>query len=187
MTRSFDPSPLESSTVHDMVGLALRAPSAGFSQGSHFVVLSGESVSAFWAISGLGVHLADRRPGVLRAPTVILAVGDPGRYVARYAEPDKAASGLDSEAAWAVPHWLTDTAMAVQNLLLLAEARGLGALYFGVFRNADRVAEHFGIPSGMSLLGAVALGCRADDDLPTGSPTRNARRPSDEVIHPERW
>lgn len=187
MTRSFDPSPLEASTVDQLLRLAVRAPSAGFSQGSHFVALSGESVSDFWTISGLGAHIAERQPGVLRAPTVILAVGDPGRYMARYAEPDKAASGLDAEAAWPVPYWLTDTAMAVENLLLLAEASGLGALYFGVFRHADRVGDHFGVPSGMHLLGAVALGRRSADDRPTGSPTRRTRRPLDEVIHHERW
>jgi len=82
---------------------------------------------------------------------------------------------------------LTDTAMAVQNLLLLVEARRLGALYFGIFRNVELLFADLGVPPGMLSVGAVAIGHRADIDRPSGSPTTRPRRDPTEVIHHNRW
>jgi nitroreductase len=86
-----------------------------------------------------------------------------------------------------VPFRLTDTAMALQNLLLLAEDRHLGALLFGVFHGADRLLADVGAPETCQVVAAVALGHRADDDLPTGSSTRRPRRDRADVIHVGRW
>ena len=47
-----------------------------------------------------------------------------------------------------MPFWITDVSMACQNLLLLLEERGLGALYFGVSRNADALYAELGVPDG---------------------------------------
>ena len=89
---------------------------------------------------------------------------------------DKAGHGLEVAANWPVPFWLTDTAMAVQNLLLLVEAHRLGALYFGIFRNVDVLLADLGVPEGMLSVGAVAIGHRAATDRQTGSPTTRPRR-----------
>ena len=60
----------------------------------------------------------------------------------RYAEPDKAATGLGrSAAAWPVPYWTVDAAFAVMTLLLAAEDAGLGALFFGVFQGEAGAAR----------------------------------------------
>ena len=97
--------------------------------------------------TGAEAWFAATREGVLHAPVIILPVADPRAYTSRYAEPDKISHGLDDAANWPVPFWLTDTAMAVQNLLLLAEAQRLGALYFGIFRNADVLFADLGVPA----------------------------------------
>ena len=75
----------------------------------------------------------------------------------------------------------------VQNLLLLAEDRGLGALYFGIFRNARAALDHLGVPAHVLQVGAVALGRRADDDVPTGSAVTRPRRSVLDVVHHDRW
>lgn len=187
MTRRFAPEPLPDGLVGELLELARHAPSAGFSQGVHFLVLEGDALARFWATTGAEEWFAARQPGVLLAPTVVLPLADPTAYTSRYAEADKAGHGLDDAANWEVPFWLTDTAMAVQNLLLLAEARGLGALYFGIFRKARQLLDELGVPAHVQQVGAVALGRRSADDRPSGSARTRPRRPVAEVVHLGHW
>jgi nitroreductase len=187
MTRDFSSDPLDHDLVADLVDTARRAPSAGYSQGVHFVVLTGDAVAQFWQTTDAEAWFAEVHEGVLRAPVMVLPVADPDAYTSRYAEGDKAGHGLEIAANWPVPFWLTDTAMAVQNLLLLAEAHRLGALYFGIFRNVDVLMSGLGVPEGMLSVGAVAMGQRASTDRPSGSATTRPRRTSAEVVHFQRW
>jgi nitroreductase len=150
-------------------------------------VLSGDTVARFWQTTDAEAWFADRRDGVLDAPVIVLPIADPQAYTSRYAEADKAGHGLDLAENWPVPFWLTDAAMAVQNLLLLVEAQRLGALYFGIFRNTDVLLADLGVPEGMLSVGAVALGHRAADDRPSGSATTRPRRGTGDVIHLDRW
>ena len=107
----------------------------------------------------------------------------------RYAEPDKEATGLGRSAeAWPVPYWTVDTAFAVMTLLLAAEDRGLGSLFFGVFHGEAELRAALGLPSQLELLGAIALGWPADDGA--GRPGRSARRrrrAPEEIIHRGGW
>jgi nitroreductase len=187
MTRTFTTEPVDVGAVTEMLDVCRRAPSAGFSQGTHFLLLDGPDVANFWEHSGAGPWFADRQPGVLAAPIVILPLADPTAYSLRYSQPDKRGHGLNDEAGWPVPFWFADAAMAVQNLLLLVEAAGLGALYFGLFGDERSSLDPFGVPAHIRALGAVAVGHRHPDDRPTGSPTRVARRPRNQVIHVGSW
>ncbi len=187
MTREFSTDPVEHQLVAGLVDAARRAPSAGYSQGVHFVVLTGDAVSRFWQTTNAEAWFATTQEGVLRAPVIVLPIADPGAYTSRYSESDKAGHGLEVAANWVVPFWLTDTAMAVQNLLLLIEARRLGALYFGIFRNSDALLADLGVPAGMLSVGAVAIGYRATTDRPSGSATTRPRRAAIEVVHHNRW
>lgn len=187
MTRNFTDTPVDAGVLDSLLDLARHAPSAGFSQGVHFVVLRDAALERFWALSGAGEWIGPRQPGTLRAPVVVLPVAEPEAYTRRYAEPDKDGHGLDVQDAWPVPYWLTDAAMATQNLLLLLEANGLGALFFGVFRNADAVLADVGAPDGAVLLGALAIGHRHPEDVRSGSArTREWRAPT-QVVHHDRW
>ena len=187
MTRQFSTEPLSRVFLDRLLDLARRAPSAGFSQGVHFVVLDGAEVSRFWQVTGAGEWFAKVQPGVLDAPVIVLPVAFAQEYTARYSESDKHGHGLEHADNWTVPFWLTDTAMAVQNLLLLVEEAGLGALYFGIFANADKLAENLGVPAGAQFVGAIAVGHRAVRDVPSGSPRSRPRRPLAEVLHHQRW
>lgn len=187
MTRDFGSDALDPLLVADLVDTARRAPSAGYSQGVHFVVLSGDSVPRFWQTTNAEVWFAQTQPGVLRAPVIVLPIADPDAYTSRYSEADKSGHGLEIAANWAVPFWLTDTAMAVQNLLLLVEAHRLGALYFGIFQNADVLMADLGVPERMLSVGAVAMGHRAAADRPSGSATTRPRRATTEVVHYNHW
>lgn len=192
MVRAFDPDrPVAPSVVDELVAVACTAPSAGNTQGWHFVVLEGPGQCArFWDAS----LPADRRatfgwPGLLDAPVLICPVADPDAYVSRYAEADKATTGLGAGVdAWAVPYWLTDTAFATMQLLLAATERGLDTCFFGLFGRQQAVVDALGIPGSMAPLGMVALGHRAPGG--PGRPGRSAgrrRRGVDEVVHRGGW
>ena len=169
--------------------LAARAPSAGNTQGWHAVVLEGAQTATFWDIT----LPAPRRatfgwPRLLDAPAIVLPFADAEAYVSRYSEPDKAASGLGGGPdAWPVPYWTIDTAMAVMTLLLAAEAAGLGALLFGVFRGERELRTALGVPDRLELLGAVALGFPALEGSRPGRSAGRARRPRDAFVHRGRW
>lgn len=184
MTRTFQSTALDPDLVDELLDLARRAPSAGYSQGVHFLALSGEALAEFWKVT-VGDEWFDE--GVLAAPVVVLPLADPNAYTGRYAESDKAGHGLEIAENWEVPFWLTDAAMAAQNLLLLAEDRGLGALYFGIFRNARLALDALGVPDHVLQVGAVALGWRAATDKPSGSAVTRPRRQRVEVVHHNHW
>ncbi len=190
MTREFSPAPVDRGVIDELVDLASRSPSAGKVQGWHLVVLEGDATARFWDIT----LPADRRATfrwqrLLDAPVIALPFADAGAYVDRYAEPDKAATGLgEGQDAWPAPYWTIDTSMAVMTLLLAAEDAGLGALFFGVFREEDRLRAELAVPDGLELLGAIALGHRADDagSAPGRSAARTRRSP-DQIIHRDGW
>jgi nitroreductase len=81
--------------------------------------------------------------------------------------------------------------MAVMTLLLAAEDVGLGALFFGVFRGERELRRRLGIPSGLELLGAIALGhpaVRSDGEASgRGRSADRARRPVRQIIHRGHW
>lgn len=194
MTRAFAPTPLPGGLLADLVDLAARAPSAGKTQGWHLVALEGPDTARFWDVT-----LPPMRRGrfkwqqLLDAPAILLPFADAKAYTDRYGEPDKAATGLGAGPdAWPVPYWTIDTSMAVMTLLLAAEDAGLGALFFGVFKGERELRRSLGVPPGLELLGAIALGFPADPTDPSGTTTkgRSATRPrraADEIIHRGGW
>jgi nitroreductase len=187
MTREFSTDAVDPALIDELLDIARRAPSAGFSQGVHFMVLSGEHVARFWSTTRADEWFGERRSAVMNAPIIVAPFALAAEYTARYAEPDKIAFGLDDAANWLVPFWLTDTAMATQNLLLLLEDRGLGALYFGVSPECLALFRELGVPDGAQTIGVVAVGHRAASDRPSGSPRLRGRRPIGELVHHNRW
>jgi nitroreductase len=189
MVRAFDPQRgVDPAVVDELLAAARAAPSAGNTQGWHFVVLEGPTQTArFWDVS----LPAERRqgfawPGLLDAPVLVCPVADTDAYVQRYAEPDKASTGLgDSAEAWTFPYWLTDTAFATMSLLLAATDRELGSCFFGLFGREQAVCNALGIPVGCTPIGMVALGHPVADR--PGRSAGRARRSADEVVHRGGW
>jgi nitroreductase len=189
MTRSFSSQPLADGVLEQMVRLAARAPSAGKAQGWHLVALEGDDTARFWDIT----LPADRRAsfrwqGLLDAPAILLPFADPQAYLDRYAEPDKAASGLGvGPEAWPAPYWTIDASMSVMTILLAAEDAGIGALFFGVFKGERELRQALGVPAGLELLGAIALGYPTEGGSTVGRSATRPRRSPSEIIHRSRW
>lgn len=188
MVRSFRPDPVPPGVVERCLDLARRAPSAGHSQGWAFVVLSGpEDTATYWDITLPPSRRAGFRwQGLLRAPVLVVVLLRPGAWVERYAEADKARTGLGAgEEAWPVPYWWVDAGMAVEHLLLAAVDEGLGACFFGLFDHEAAVLAALGVPEGWRGVGVVALGLPAPHE--PGRSAGRGRRALSEVIHHGRW
>jgi nitroreductase len=189
MCRHFLETPVPPEVIDRLLERAVRAPSAGHTQGWAFLVLDGrEQIQRFWSTDADPAWLArPDHPGVLLAPVIIIPFCHSQAYIDRYAEPDKAASSLaGAEAsAWPAPYWVIDTAFATMLLLLGAVEEGLGALFFRTHGDPARLLAAFGVPAGWEPIGVVALGWPAP--APGGGRRPRPRRPGAEVVHRGRW
>jgi nitroreductase len=186
MVRSFVHRELPAEVVQRILSNAQRGPSAGFSQGSAFLVLDGYAQTAsFWQTVGPDELQPFAWPGLLNAPLLVACLADKQAYLDRYAEPDKGWTDRDQR-RWAAPYWDVDTGMAALLMLLTAVDVGLGALFFTPpLDKIPRLFATFGLPDRLHLIGVVAVGYPADD-RPSSS-ARRGRRPSSQVIHRGRW
>lgn len=188
MVRDYDPDrPVPAEVRERILANALRAPSAGFSQGWAFLVLDEPAdLARFWSAA------ADSRgddpwlAGLRRAPLLIIPFSHKQAYLDRYAADDKGWADRD-EARWPVPYWDIDTGFASLLMLLTVVDAGLGACFFGVppgERTAE-VKQAFHVPEEYTPIGVISVGYRAPDRR---SPSLNrGRRPLGEVVHRGRW
>lgn len=190
MVRAFTDEPLPAGAVEALVDLARRAPSAGHSQGWAFVALEGTDETArYWDVTLPPERRAGFRwPGLVAAPALVVVLVRPAAWVERYAEEDKARTGLGvGESAWSVPYWWVDAGMAVEHLLLGAVDRGLGACFFGLFGHEAAVLDALGVPTGWRAVGTVALGHPAPESDEPGRSATRGRHPVADVLHRGRW
>src|SRR5438105_2922406 len=159
MVRSFLPAPLPDEVVERILGNALRAPSAGFSQGWAFLVLqSAAERERYWESAWPDRAEESGWPDLFNAPLLIVCLSHKDAYLDRYAETDKGWTDRD-EARWPAPYWDIDTGMATLLVLLTAVDAGLGAVFFGI--PTDKIASvrsAFGIPDGFHPIGTAAVG-----------------------------
>jgi nitroreductase len=187
MVRSFERRPIPPDVVDRILHNAVRAPSAGFSQGWAFLALEGDETRRFWHhVADPDWHARPNWPHLMDAPLIVLPLANKQAYLDRYSEPDKIASGRTTEASWPVPYWDIDTGMAALLMLLTAVDAELGALFFSIDRNQSEMLSEFGVPQTFRPIGAVAIGYPDRQDHPSPSLARGWR-PESEVIHRGRW
>ena len=190
MIRDYDADrPVDPSFVDRALRNAVRAPSAGFSQGWGFLVLDDRAdVDRFWEVTTTPGELPDSwLRGMQAAPVIVVPCSSKAAYLSRYAEPDKGWTDQD-EARWPVPFWHMDAAMASLLILQTAVDEGLGACFFGVPPEHERtLKDAFGIPDAFDPVGAISIGHRKPDERASGSPRSRRRKPQDEVVHRGRW
>ena len=182
MVRKFTDEPVAPEILDRILANAVRGPSAGFSQGQAFLVLTGEDLERFWAVAG---EAAD--PSVAAAPVVIVPMSSKRVYLDRYARPDKGWTDRD-EVHWPVPYWDIDTGFTALLMLLAAVDEGLGALFFGIVPELfGRFRAQYGVPEGYVPIGAVAVGHPDPAADLGGSSSVISRRRLDDLVHRGRW
>ena len=188
MIRSYDPDRPVPPEVRDRILThAVRAPSAGFSQGWAFLVLETEDErDRFWRAATPETDVWQRWLTNMRtAPLIIVPHANKDEYLDRYAEADKGWTDRD-ESRWPVPYWHIDAGMASLLMLLTAVDEGLGACFFGI--PPERIPSYrsaFGVPDTFTPIGAVSVGYRAADRI--GGSRSRGHRPLSDVVHRGRW
>jgi nitroreductase len=188
MVRNFTTAAIAPDVIDRIMSAAVRAPSAGFTQGWGFLVLNTpEDTARFWGTTFPEERRGEFRwPGMFNAPVIVVPCSNEGAYLDRYAEPDKGWTDRDP-ARWPVPFWHIDTGFASMQILNAVVDEGLGALFFGVFgEHVAAVRESFGIPDDFTPIGAIAIGHPAAHDEKSPS-LRRGWKTRDDVIHFGRW
>ena len=186
MTRNFQPKPVRKETIDKILNLAMHAPSAGFSQGWAYIVVTEEPLKKqIGELQGEGDFYAGKRfhKFVSESPVLIVACVSEKMYHDRYREPDKL-NDDGTEIEWPTPYWHFDIGCASMLIFLSAVTEGLASAFTGVFRVAQ-MKELLGIPDHFHPVGVISIGYPAPD---TKSPSlKRCRRPSNEVVHYEHW
>ncbi|MCC7075789.1 MAG: nitroreductase family protein [Acidimicrobiia bacterium] len=187
MTRSFTGDPVPEDVVTTLLANAHRAPSAGNTKATEFLVLAGpEETGRFWAATLPETERgAFPWPGLLDAPLLVVFLAHEAAYRARYAEADKGV--VEQEGFWPVPYWYVDAGIAAMLAQLTVVDHGLGCLFFGIFpRRLEAFRSAFGIPESHVPVGALAVGRAA----PRQRRSRSLARPTPtvgDVTHRGRW
>jgi nitroreductase len=189
MVRDYDPRRgVDRAVVDRLLAAAIRAPSAGFSQGWDFLALTASpDRDLFWATTSSEGAPDAWLTGMRRAPVLVLCLSNKDAYLRRYAEPDKGFAEGDED-RWPVPYWHVDTGMAGLLILLAAVDEGLGACFFGVAPDRqESVKQAFGVPAGRTIVGVVSVGHPAVDEARLGSDRTRARRGVGDAGHDGRF
>jgi nitroreductase len=184
MVRHFTNEEVTGETIDGILELAQHAPSAGFSQGSAYVVVTRPQTRRL-----LGKLMGEEEPDfrfhrwVSEAPVAIVACVSEKLYHDRYNEPDKL-NKEGREIEWPTPYWFFDIGAGCMIILLAAVDAGLAAAFSGV-HNVKGTKELLGIPPHFHPVGVISIGHGAED---VKSPSlKRGRRKWENVVHFERW
>ncbi|QLH75612.1 MAG: nitroreductase family protein [Methanomassiliicoccales archaeon] len=156
--RRYKDRPVGDDDIHYILRAAMSAPSAGNERPWHFITIkeraSLDKIMSFQPYSQM----------LKEAPMAILVCGD--EKLEKY-------KGF----------WPQDCSAAMENMLLAACSRGLGAVWLGIYPVEDRIRpmrEHMGLPEHVVPFALMALGHPNEE-----KPTNNRYDPS--RVHSERW
>jgi nitroreductase len=156
--RQYTAAPIPEPVVTELLQAAMSAPSAGNQQPWEFVVITNPAIRA--QIPALHPYAAMVR----HAPLAILICGNQRRETYK-------------------GYWVQDCSAATENLLLAAHAKGLGAVWVGIYPVEERVTKFqqlLGLPAHVLPLALIPLGHPAEQ-LPAPDRYDAAR------VHRERW
>ena len=158
--REFTSEPVSDADIQTMLKAAMAAPTAINFQPWRFVVVNERE-----ALDSLADQLPYAKM-LKQAPLAIVVCGD--------------TLWMGGEEN---PFWPLDCSAATQNLLLTAEALGLGAVWTAAYPDADRckaISDALGLPSTVKPLCVVPIGHPAGENQP-----RDKWKP--ENIHYGKW
>jgi nitroreductase len=185
MVRNYTDAAVDPEAAKRIAQAALRAPSAGFSQGQAVVVVTDPAARSAIAAAAREAAYVDQGfdPWISRAPVHIVICVSEQAYHRRYQRSDKVRPD-GREISWPVPYWWVDAGAALMAVLLASVDEGLAAGFLGVHAMED-VRDVLGIPDEYSVVGVVTVGHPAPDRR-SGSLDLGRRKPS-EVLHWDRW
>ena len=167
--RSYTDQPVSDEQVETMLRAAMSAPTGMNVQPWRFVVVRDQAVKD---------KLAGPRGGMIaQAPVVFVICGETTLMRKPQGQPDAEAVAVENG------NWTQDCSAAAENLLLAAEALGLGAVWTAAHPYEARVnpiREALGLPENVTPLCVIPCGYPAGDDQP-----KDKWKP--ENIHYDKW
>jgi len=155
--RAYTAQPVPNDAIKELLAAAMNAPSASNQQPWQFIVVTErKQLDALTTVLPYGQMLKG-------APLAIVVCGD---------------LQLQEE-----EYWIQDCSAATQNLLLAAHAKGLGAVWLGVYPRSERVAgicKLFNLPAHVIPLCIVSVGYPLE-------PLPQVRRYNEARIHYNQW
>jgi nitroreductase len=185
MVRNFADKPVDPGIIARILELTRHAPSAGFTQGQSFVVITNPETKQAIAATCEEEEYVKRgfAPFISKAPVLLVTCTSEAAYHRRYQEADKVNED-GSEIEWPVPYWFLDIGCAVMIALLAAVDEGLVSAFAGS-KDLDTLRALLSIPAEVTPVGVIALGYRAQD-IPSPS-LKRGRKSDEDYIHRERW
>ncbi len=156
--RRYSKDPVPDSVLKEILEAAMSAPSAGNQQPWHFVVINKREILD--KIPEFHPH----SQSLIMASVAILVCGD-----------------LELEQH--KDFWVQDCSAAIENILIAVRAKGLGAVWLGIYPREERVSgmqKLLGIPPHVIPLAVIPIGHPAEDRPP--AMRFNAAR-----VHFNRW
>ena len=185
MVRNFAEKPVDPAVIDRIVDLTRHAPSAGFTQGQSFIVVTDPERKRQIAETCEDEDYVKRgfAPFLSKAPVLLIPCTSERAYHRRYQEADKVNED-GTEIVWPVPYWFMDIGCAVMIALLAAVDEGLVTAFAGS-KDLETLRSLLDIPAEVTPVGVIAVGYRAPD-IPSPSLQRGRKSDSD-YIHRERW
>ena len=184
MVRNYSGEPVSADVLERVVQAARKAPSAGFTQGTAFLIITDPELRI--AIANLCDEpeyvAAGFDPWISKAPAHIVVCISEDAYHQRYREPDKV-DDSGNEIEWPVPFWWIDAGAALMLVLLTAVDEGLAAGFLGT--DAVDLQRLLEIPRSMVPIGIVTVGHPAPDRR--SNSLKRGWRPDDQVVHWQTW
>jgi nitroreductase len=156
--RAYKQQDLPSGTIEKLLESARWAPSAGNVQPWAFVVATKPQTKRNLSLA------AYNQSDVEEAPAVIVVCADEKRAAESYGERGRTL------------YCHQDTAAAVQNILLSAQALGLGTCWIGAFKE-EQVRKVINAPGFLRPVALIPIG------YPNELPEARDRRPLSEIMH----
>jgi nitroreductase len=185
MVRNFADKPVAPEIIERIVELTRHAPSAGFTQGQSFIIVTKAELRK--AIADTCEEDEYVKSGfdafISKAPVLLIPCTSETAYHRRYQESDKVNED-GSEIVWPVPYWFMDIGCAVMIALLAALDEGLVTAFAGS-KDLDTLRALLNMPIEVTPVGVIAVGYRAPD-VPSPS-LKRGRKSDQEYVHYESW
>ena len=185
MVRNFSEKPVDLEIIKKIVELTRHAPSAGFTQGQSFIVVTNPQTKKAIADTCEEAEYVNSGfdPFISKAPVLLIPCTSEAAYHRRYQEKDKVNED-GTEIEWPVPYWFMDVGCAVMIALLAAIDDGLVTAFAGS-KDLKTLRSILKMPDEITPVGVIGVGYRAVD-VPSPS-LKRGRKSDQEYVHFEAW
>jgi nitroreductase len=185
MVRNFSDESIDDEVLERILDIGQRGPSAGFTQGQDFIVVTDPEMKLKLAELCTEESYVSKGfdPFISKAPVLIIPCTNEGAYHRRYQQADKV-DEEGKEIDWPVPYWFMDVGHAVMLVLLAVVNEDLAAGFAG-FKQLQKAKDVLGIPEEVTPMGVIPIGHPAPDKR---SPSlKRGRRKLTNTVHREKW